>query len=497
MSDFPSTNPPRDDLVLLTGATGYVGGRLLATLERAGCRVRCLSRHPQVLSERVGPHTEVISGDALDKDSLAQPMTGVSTAYYLVHSMGGAGNFREADRHAARNFGEAARDAGVRRIIYLGALGDAREELSPHLHSRREVADILRESGVQVVELRASIIIGSGSLSFEMIRGLVERLPLMITPRWVSIAAQPIAVNDVLAYLLEALDLYAEGNQVFEVGGADVVSYGDLMVEYARQRGLRRFTISVPFLTPRLSSLWLGLVTPLYAPVGRILIDSIRHSTLVSDKSAAQVFDIKPIGVREAISRAIKNEDKDFAETRWSDAFSSTSARTDWGGVRFGARLVDSRASTVDAPGESVFRVIRGIGGATGWYYGDWLWRLRGFLDLMVGGVGMRRGRRDAGRLAVGDVVDCWRVEAIEPNRLLRLAAEMKLPGRAWLQFEVEQSGASSTLRQTAIFEPLGSLGLAYWYASYPLHKLLFTGMLRSIIAKTLALDSEKKGRLA
>jgi len=489
ISSLKSSEEP---LVLLTGTTGYVGGRLLKILEGAGRRVRCIARRPEFLEGRVGQLTEVMYGDVLDRDSLKQSMVNVTSAYYLVHSMGAGPGFQEADREAARNFGEAAREAGVRRIIYLGALGDASRALSPHLRSRREVGDVLRESGVQLFEFRASIVIGSGSLSFEMIRALVERLPVMITPRWVLVPAQPIAINDVLAYLLEALDLSIEGSQVFDIGGSDVVSYEDLMREYGRQRRLRRVMISVPFLTPRLSSLWLGLVTPLYARVGRILIDSIRHPTVVSDDSALRLFKVRPIGVRAAIASAVENEEKDFAETRWSDALSLTTVRGDWGGKRFGTRLVDSRTAIVDAPVERAFGPIRRLGGTAGWYYGNWLWRLRAFLDLLMGGVGMRRGRRDAEWLRVGDVVDFWRVEAFEPNHLLRLEAEMKLPGRAWLQFEVDRSGSKSVVRQTAIFHPLGALGLAYWYASYPLHQLIFAGMLKGIVARAAKGDSEQ-----
>jgi uncharacterized protein YbjT (DUF2867 family) len=410
-------------------------------------------------------------------------MKGVHTAYYFVHSMGMSAGFEELDRRAARNFGEAARESGVARIIYLGGLGESKGDLSPHLRSRHEVGDILREAGVEVIEFRASIIIGSGSLSFEMIRALVERLPVMITPRWVSVLAQPLAIGDLLEYLVAALYIPAGGSQIYEIGGSDQVSYGDLMREYARQRGLRRLMISVPVLTPRLSSLWLGLITPLYARVGRALIDSLRHPTVVRDKRAAQVFDVRPKGVSEAIERALKNEDKEIAETRWSDALSWAESRRDWGGVRFGARLVDSRVARVEAPAEIAFKVISRIGGATGWYYGDWLWRLRGFLDLLVGGVGMRRGRRDPRSLRVGDVLDFWRVEAFEPDRRLRLAAEMKVPGRAWLEFDVEEDGSNSTIRQTAIFDPVGLWGLAYWYILYPAHELVFKGMLGGIVA--------------
>jgi uncharacterized protein YbjT (DUF2867 family) len=267
--------------ILLTGATGYIGGRLLRLLEAEGHPVRCLTRRPESLQGRISPGSEVVAGDVLDADSLQQAMNGVHAAYYLVHSMGAAHGFEETDRQAAERFGTAARNQGVQRIIYLGGLGDGHDKLSPHLRSRQEVGEILRQSGVPVVEFRASIVLGSGSLSFEMIRALVERLPVMITPRWVTVRAQPIAIRDVLQYLRAGLDVAVSGNPIFEIGGPDRVSYGEMMREYARQRGLHRLTISVPVLTPRLSSLWLGLVTPLYARIGRKLIDSIRHPTVV------------------------------------------------------------------------------------------------------------------------------------------------------------------------------------------------------------------------
>jgi uncharacterized protein YbjT (DUF2867 family) len=395
--------------------------------------------------------------------------------------MGSSGVFEEEDRQAARNFAEAARRARVKRIIYLGGLAHSSDPLSPHLRSRHEVGDLLRESGVPVIEFRASIVIGSGSLSFEMVRSLVERLPIMITPRWVSVLAQPIAIDDLLAYLLAALQLPIEGNHVFEIGGADRVSYGDLMREYARQRGLPRLMLPVPVLTPRLSSLWLGLVTPLYARVGRKIVDSIRHPTIVSDPTALRTFPIRPISMREAIARALRNEDREFAQTRWSDALSAGGAVQSWAGARFGSRLIDSRHVHVPVPPSVAFIPLRRIGGAKGWYYGDWLWRIRGFIDLLCGGVGVRRGRRDSEWLQVGDTVDWWRVEAIVPNQQLRLAAEMKLPGRAWLEFEVTEDIGGSSIRQTAIFDPIGLSGLAYWHLIYPLHQLIFAGMLRGI----------------
>lgn len=474
--------------ILLTGATGYIGGRLLPLLERRGFRLRCLARRPEELRPRVAPATEVAPGDVLRPETLAAAFEGVETAYYLIHSMGSIGDFQHDDRQAAANFASAAKKAGVRRIVYLGGLGNPARGLSQHLRSRQETGEVLRESGVQVIEFRASIIIGSGSLSFEMIRALVERLPVMICPKWVATPAQPIAVEDVLDYLLAALDLAGQESRIFEIGGPEQVSYGELIREYARRRGLRRVMIPVPVLTPRLSSMWLGLVTPVYARVGRKLIEGLRNPTVVEDRLALKAFPIRPRGLSEALERALANEDHRFAETRWSDASSSGGAAPQWGGVRFGSRIIDSRTATVAVPPSAAFAPIARIGGTAGWYYGNWLWRLRGAMDLLVGGVGMRRGRRDLNTLRVGDVVDFWRVEAFEPGLLLRLRAEMKLPGRAWLEFEVtEDEQKHGTIRQTALFDPLGLFGLAYWYSLYPLHKIVFAGMLKALVRKAEA----------
>lgn len=471
---------PTPGVVLVTGATGYVGGRLWRRLQSDGVPVRCLVRRPAGLLARVAETTEVFEGDVLRPDTLGPALAGVETAFYLVHSMGSRGEFEEQDRTAAVNFGAAARRAGVSRIIYLGGLGHG-DDLSPHLRSRHEVGNVLRESGVPVLEFRASIVIGSGSLSFEMIRALVERLPVMITPRWVEVHAQPIAVDDLIAYLIAGLSAKLDESRVVEIGGADRVSYGDLMREYARQRGLRIAMIRVPLLTPWLSSLWLGLVTPLYARVGRKLIESIKHPTIVRDQSALELFPVRPRGMPEAIASAIRYEERKRAETRWSDAVSSGGFGRDWTGVRFSKQLVDSRTVSVDATPEEAFGAIRSLGGDTGWYAHDWLWQLRGFLDLLVGGVGVRRGRPAPEDLQVGDALDFWRVEAYEPGRLMRLAAEMKVPGRAWLEFEVEPGERGTVIRQTARFDAIGALGLTYWYLSYPLHHLIFSGMLEGI----------------
>jgi len=479
-------------LILLTGATGYVGGRLLSLLQNQNIPVRCLTRRPEALDDRRSATTEIVSGDVLDGGSLQSAMEGIDTAYYLVHSMGSKGDFEEQDRIAATNFADAAKVAGVKRIVYLGGLGNPDQTLSKHLRSRQETGNTLRAHHPQVIEFRASIVIGSGSLSFEMIRALVERLPVMICPRWVDVKAQPIAVEDLLAYLIAALNLPFAGSQVYEIGGPDQVSYGEIMQEYSRQRGLTRWMIPVPFLTPYLSSLWLGLVTPLYARVGRKLVESLRNPTLISNNLAMTTFPVRPRSFRDAIARALVNEDREFAETRWSDALSSAGEQASWGGSRFGSRLVDSRTVVVSVPPEQAFAPIRRIGGRTGWHYGNWLWTVRGFIDLLVGGVGVRRGRRDAENLHVGDPLDFWRVELFEPGHRLRLHAEMKVPGRAWLEFEVTRCEEGSTIRQTAIFDPLGLFGILYWYGIYPLHQSVFAGMLRNIARAAETSDASR-----
>ncbi len=477
------SEPAEKPLILLTGATGYVGGRLLEALQQSEHRVRCLARRPEYLENRVGESTSVVRGDVLDPATLPTALEGVDTAFYLVHSIGATRDFESRDRQAALNFAAAAQRAGVRRIIYLGGLDEAGEGRSNHLHSRQKTGALLRSTGVPVIEFRASIILGSGSLSFEMIRTLVERLPVMICPRWVEVLAQPIYIADVISYLTESLELPDQGSRVFEIGGADTVSFLEIMREYARQRGLRRFVLPVPVLTPNLSSLWLGLTTPVYARVGRKLIASIANATIVRVDEAERTFDVQPVSMREAIRRSIENEDRGSTPTRWFDAVSSAGPARSWGGTKFGRRLVDARRGHVAVGPDLAFAPIRRIGGTPGWYYANWLWGIRGFIDLMLGGVGVRRGRSDPEELAVGAVIGFWRVEEYEPGRRLRLAAEMKVPGRAWLEFEVEPDGEGGTMiNQTAIYDPVGLLGLAYWYGIYPLHVRVFRGMLAGIV---------------
>ncbi len=469
-------------LVLLTGATGYVGGRLLAELQRRGQRLRCLARRPDELTARAAPTTEVVKGDLLDRPSLEAALKGVDTAYYLVHSMGSGRDYARLDREAAERFGAAANHAGVRRIIYLGGLADPSADLSDHLRSRLDTGNHLRASGVPVTEFRASIVIGAGSLSFEIIRALVDRLPVMICPRWVSTVAQPIGIGDLLAYLVAALDLAEDGSaRIYEIGGATIASYGDLMREYARQRGLWRAMIPIPLLTPRLSSLWLGLVTPVYARVGRELIGGVRNRSVVRDFSALDAFAIRPLPVEACIALAIAHREQAGAETSWSDARSSARPTRPRPESAYGARLVDARERRVSATPDAAFTPIRRIGGRRGWYYADLLWTVRGWLDLLLGGAGLRRGRRDPESLRTGDALDFWRVEAFDPPRRMRLAAEMRLPGRAWLEFDVRPDGTGSIIRQTATFDPVGLFGALYWYALWPFHVLIFGGMLRRI----------------
>jgi uncharacterized protein YbjT (DUF2867 family) len=470
--------------ILLTGATGYVGGLLLPLLESRGHRVRCLARRPDRLRQRAHPATEIVEGDVRDPASLTLAMAGIDVAVYLIHSMGSAASFEEADREAARRFGSAAAAAGVRRIVYLGGLGDGRDDLSPHLRSRRETGDVLREAGVPVIELRASIVIGAGSLSFEMVRALVERLPVMICPRWVAVQAQPIAVADVLAYLTAAAEDEAPASLVCEVGGPDIVSYGDIMREYARQRGLKRLLIPVPLLTPRLSSLWLRLVTPLYASVGRWLIDGMRNRTVVADPEPARRYAMQPRGLTQAVSEAIRQRAERvealLAESAGPDADAALAT------LRSSGCLLDHRERAVEASAVRAFAPVRRIGGSNGYYYGDPLWTLRAWFDHLAGGIGMRRGRRDPETSAVGDAIDFWRVAAFESDRRLTLNAEMKMPGRAWLQFDVMpgKDGERTRVRQTALFDPRGLLGLLYWVSMLPAHAFIFSGMLRAIAAR-------------
>ena len=470
-------------MVLLTGGTGYIGGRLLRALERRSIAVRCLCRNPESLHGRVAAGTQLAPGDLLDPATLGPALAGVETAFYLVHAMQSGREFERLENEAARNFARAAREAGVRRIIFLGGLAQG-DDLSPHMRSRLETGNILRASGVPVVELRASIVIGSGSASFELIRALVERLPVMVTPRWVHTAAQPIGIEDVIAYLIEAIEVEAKDGLIVEIGGAEVTSYLGIMREYARQRKLRRWFLAVPFLSPGLSSRWLTLVTPVYASIGRFLIESVRTPSVVRRPEADRIFKVRPAGLGVAVERALRNEDLRWAETRWSDA--GCPEVWDKAAAPGPAVLSDVQEVSVPLSPDEAFAPVRRIGGRTGWYFGNWLWRIRGLIDLMTGGVGMRRGRPDPETPLPGSTLDFWRVQIYEPGRRLRLLAEMRVPGRAWLEFRAEAKGGSTVLRQIAYFEPHGLEGLLYWYMLWPIHEVMFRGMLRRIAAAAM-----------
>ena len=473
--------------VLVTGATGYIGGRLVPRLLAAGRRVRCMVRDPSRLEGRPwSGDVEVVAGDVLDPASLDGALRGVGDAYYLVHSMGGGREFHDRDVAGARNFAHALARAGGARIIYLGALGDREADLSPHLRSRLATGDALREGGLPVTEFRAAVIVGSGSLSFEIVRYLTERVPILISPRWVFTRIQPISTRNVLQYLVEALRTPASVGEVIEIGGADIVTYGEMMTGYARVRGLRRHVLAVPVLTPRLSAGWVHLVTPIPQAIARPLIEGLRNEVVVRDDSARRIFPgVDPLGYEESVRIALARLDAGAVETIWSDALWSSAG--DVTPVQLTTREgmeIEMRQRVVRASEGAVFRAFSALGGRRGWLAMDWAWKLRGALDRLVGGVGMRRGRRHPVELRPGDALDFWRVEAVEDNRLVRLRAEMRLPGRAWLEFHVSPRGPGEVLlSQAALFAPKGLLGWMYWYAMYPFHRLIFDAMIREIAA--------------
>lgn len=484
MADMP------ERCTFLTGATGYVGGRLAPMLLDAGWRVRCLTRSTRKLASRAWASrlgVEIVQADALDVPALAQAMRGCAVAYYLIHSMEVAGSdYASKDRDLATAFAQAAKLAGVQRIIYLGGLGEMGDKLSAHLSSRREVEDCLASAGVPVTVFRAAMIIGSGSASFEILRYLTERLPVMITPRWVTTQCQPIAIRDVLRYLVECLDTPGTIGVTIDIGGPQVVTYRDMIQLMAQAMGLRkRLILPVPLLTPRLSSLWIYFITPVSYGVARPLAEGLRNRVVCRDDRAVKLMPGPLLSVREAVEFAVGNVRNSQVETVWSDA-GVLPGDPDWAG---GKVFVDQREVRVNAAPQAVFNAVCKVGGGHGYYAADWLWRIRGRLDRLVGGPGLRRSRRDPIRLAYGDALDFWRVTDIDPPRRLGLRAEMKLPGVAMLEFEVipdDPAAASTsphrcTLIQTARFRPRGLAGLLYWYAVLPMHGYVFRGMLSGI----------------
>ncbi|HET9169497.1 MAG TPA: SDR family oxidoreductase [Actinospica sp.] len=484
-------------LCLVTGATGYVGGRLVPRLLEAGYAVRCMTRSRASLRDQPWfGKVEVVEADAADAATTAAALDGVRTAYYLIHSMLGGPRFEQADRRAAHNFAERARDAGLGRLVYLGGLAPAEDgqPLSVHMRSRAEVGRILLESGVPTVVLRAAVIIGSGSASFEMLRYLTERLPAMVTPTWVDSKVQPIAVRDVLRYLAAAAALPGEVAGSFDIGGPEVLTYREMMQRYAAVAGLApRRIIPVPVLSPRLSSHWVGLVTPIPSALARPLIDSLRHDAICHDRGAvAKVIPDPPeglVGFEDAVDLALRRVREAAVVTRWSSG-SVPGAPSDplptdpsWSG---GSLYTDLRLRATPASPAAVWRAIEAIGGETGWYSLPVAWQARGLIDRAFGGVGLRRGRRDPVTLRVGDAVDFWRVEELLPGRMLRLRAEMRLPGLAWLELHVDPAGDGALYRQRALFYPRGLAGQLYWWSIKPFHGLVFGAMARNLTRRAL-----------
>lgn len=476
--------------VLVTGATGYIGGRLVPELLSAGYQVRVLARHPERIASRDwSDDVEVVQGDATSRPDLRRALEGVDVAYYLIHALGTGRGFADLDRSTARGFAVVAREVGVGRLVYLGGLHPDAERLSPHLESRREVEEILLDSGVPTVVLRAAVILGSGSASFEMMRYLTERLPAMIAPRWINNRIQPIAVRDVLRYLVGAAEIPADVSRGFDIGGPDVLTYREMMQRYAAVAGLRpRLIRAVPVLTPGLASHWVGLVTPVPPGIARPLVGSLVHEVVAREDDIKQYVPDPTTGLTDfdtAVTLALARIRELDVRTSWVSA-STPGAPSDplpedpdWSG---GSLLVDDRSSQVNTSSEALWTVIEGIGGAHGWYSWRLGWVARGLLDRLFGGPGLRRGRRHPNQLAPGDALDWWRVETVEPGRLLRLRAEMRLPGLAWLELSVEgEPDEPPTFRQRAIFSPRGLPGQLYWWAISPFHGIVFGGMQRNI----------------
>jgi uncharacterized protein YbjT (DUF2867 family) len=478
---------PSSRTVLVSGATGYVGGRLVPCLLQEGYRVRCFVRDANRLrAQPWGDRVDVAVGDALEPETLDAAMRGIDAAYYLIHSLGTGEDFAERDRRAATYFRKAAERHGVERIVYLGGIRPKGDRQSKHLKSRMETGDVLRDGPVPVTEFRAAQIVGSGSLSFELVRYLTERVPIMICPKWVRTPTQPIAIRTVLQYLVEALDTPASTGQTIEIGGASVLTYAEMFKTYAKVRGLDRPIVHVPFLTPRLSSHWIGLVTPISNRVARPLIEGLDNEVTVDDPGRVrQMFpDIHPIPYEAAVRLALRRAESDEIPTVWNSALSSAPTTADDATLETTEGLYrETRQARLYTSPEHAFSVVRRLGGSTGWLYGDALWHLRGWIDQLIGGVGFRKGRRSETDLRVGDAVDFWRVEALEPNRLLRLRAEMTLPGRAWLQFEVtpDEETDQTVLTQSVFFEPKGLWGTIYWMLIAIPHRLMFAGMFAAL----------------
>jgi uncharacterized protein YbjT (DUF2867 family) len=475
--------------ILVTGTTGNIGSNLVPKLVAVGHQVTCIARNPDQLNRFHWPQVTILRADVLDLDSIRKTMPGIEAAYYLIHSMsGGKHKFIEHDEKAAQNFGTAAREAGVQRIIYLGGLGQCDKSLSPHLDSRQKVGDILRLSGVPVTEFRAPIVIGSGSMSFEMIRYLTERLPILFTPPWINTLCQPIAIENILEYLINSLSEPLSIGNIYEIGGPDVLTYREIMLGYAAARKLKRSLLTLPFLTTSLLALGADVITPLPTPYLQILIEGLRSEVMVNDPSAREVFTTKLIPYADAVMHALSRDGSGKVESLWAGArleLQPGATHMDTEGM-----FIEQRRTASPANPQDVYSVIEKIGGKQGWYYANWLWQLRGWLDELAGGVGMRRGRSNPDSFEPGDIVDGWKVETVQPGRLVRLWFELKAPGPAWLQFEVQpRASGGSLLILTAFFEPHGVAGLLYWYSLYPFHLLIFKYMSLAILERAEAMS--------
>ncbi len=482
---------PSPKLILVTGATGYVGGRLVPRLLEAGYRVRVLVRDPARLQGRSWLNkVEVVSGDAILPGTLAAALKDVSSAYYLIHGKQGGRISADRDLQVARNFAAAANEAGIERIIYLGELVDPTSDLSPYLRARHETGYILRHGSVPVTEFRAGMIVGSGSALFEMIRYLAEREPLLICPAWFFSQAQPIAIRDVMSYLIDALKTPESTGRLIEIGGPTRLTYADMLRGYAEERNLKRWLIRTPFNTPRLSAYWVHMITPIHWRVVLPLIEGLRASLIVRDEAAKKLFPhVQPIDFQTAVHLALGRIQRDHVETSWADALVTVAG--DIKPYAFTVEegmYIETRQTLLDIQPEAVFRAYSGIGGERGWLYMDWAWGMRGWLDKAVGGVGLRRGRRHPDEVHAGESLDFWRVEEVEPDQLLRLRAEMKLPGKAWLEFKSEPKDGKTLFTVTAYFAPYGLFGFLYWYAMWLPHRFIFDGLTRRIASRARVL---------
>ena len=497
MPSTPSTHS------LVTGATGYVGGRLVPELLDAGHRVRVMVRDERKARAHVwSDDVDIAVADATERDQVAAALDGIDVAYFLLHSIGTGDDFAETERQIAETFASEAKSAGVRRIVYLGGMVPEGEELSEHLRSREEVGDVLLESGVPTAVLQAGVVIGSGSASFEMLRYLTERLPVMVTPKWVHTRIQPIAIRDVLYYLVGCADLPVEVDRRFDIGGPDVLTYFDMMQRYAAVAGLpKRRVLPVPVLSPSLSSHWVGLITPVPASLARPLVESLRNTVVAADHDIAEHVPDPPGGLtgfdRSVELALTKIRDLDVP-TRWSSAATAGAPSEalptdpDWAG---GSLYKDERTREVDASPAHLWSVIEGIGGRNGWYSWALAWWVRGLLDRLVGGPGLRRGRRNDRDLVVGDALDFWRVEETDDHSFLRLRAEMKLPGLAWLELQVGSTeGGTTTFHHRALFHPKGLFGHLYWWSILPFHGIIFGSMQKNIAQAAEALEAAAAG---